>query len=91
MIDPNAVKETLAEWLENPHWASYYNGAPSDTLKEYIALDFYYSDTEDEEAAKSMDAMEDKLTLEDWKHLLKFSSPDPNRARIMRKIAELEQ
>ena len=91
MIDTNAVKENLAEWLENPHWAAFYNEAPSDKLKEYIALDFYYSESGEDEVAEVLDAVEDELSLDDWKHLLKYSGNDPNRAKIMRRITELEQ
>lgn len=89
MIDQNEVQECLREWLNNPYWAEYYEGAPSEECKRYIELDFYYSDTEDEEAAKEMDAMEGNLTVKDWKWLLKYSGDDPNKARIMNKIREL--
>jgi len=91
MVDANKVRENLEEWLENPHWAAYYNDAPSDKLKEYIALDFYYSETEEEEAAETMDAIEPELSIEDWKHLLKYSGNTPARAKIMKKIVELEK
>ena len=90
MVNAEAVREGLQEWLENPHWAKYYDSAPSDKCREYIALDFYYSDTEDDEVAEALDELEKDLTVEDWKHLLKYSDPGPERGKIIRKIAELE-
>ena len=79
--------ENLSEWLENPYWADYYYNAPSDFCKEYIAMDFYYSDTEDESVAADLDRMEDRLTLADWKYLLQFST-GPERAKIQKRIEE---
>ena len=45
MIDRDKVRANLAEWLENPSWAEYYGGAPSERCREFIALEFYYSET----------------------------------------------
>ena len=86
-----AVMQNLQEWLENPYWASYYKEAPSENCKHYIALELYASDTDSDEAWKLMDDLEPKLTLEDWQHLLKYSSVGPGRAKILRKIEELEK
>ena len=91
MIDEEKVAETLKEWLENPYWAAYYDGAPSKACKQYVALSFYANDMEDEEAFAEMDQLEDKLDLSDWKHLLRFSGNDPNKVKIQKKIAEMEQ
>ena len=61
--DPEGFKS----WLDNPHWAAYYNDAPSEMCKKRVMLDFYYSDMEDDEAAEAMDQIEKKLALNDWK------------------------
>ena len=90
MVDENAVKECLQEWLENKFWEAYYNDAPSERCKKYIALDFYYSDTEDDDVAEVLDELEDSLELNDWKYLLKHSQPGPERGKLLRKVAELE-
>ena len=89
MVNASAVREGLNEWLQNPYWAEYYNTAPSDRCKEYIALDFYYSDTEDEGAAEALDKFEPFLELEDWEHIYKYTE-GPERAKIAQKIAELK-
>ena len=89
MLDTKAVLDCLAEWLENPYWGEYYNNAPSDLCKEYIETYFYASDTEDDDAFAKMDEIEPKLSLEDWKYLLKYST-GPEKGKITKKIAELE-
>ena len=50
MIDVKDVNTILQEWLNNPSWKEYYDEAPSDRCKSFIALEFYYSDTEDDTA-----------------------------------------
>ena len=89
MVNAEEVKKCLDEWLENPYWAKMYNEAPSEMCKRYIALDFYYSDTENEAIAEMLDALETELSKEDWEHLLKFSE-GPERGKIMEKLSELE-
>ena len=85
--DPEGMKS----WLENPYWLGYYEEAPTEICKTLVALEFYYSDTEDEEASELMDQMEGKLGLEDLKHLLKYCGQNPRRAKIAAAIAELEK
>ena len=91
MVDENKVQESVAEFLENPYWAKYYNEAPSDVCKRYIALEFYFSDSEDEEAADEMDSLENELNLADWQHLLKYCGNNPRRVVIAEKIKALSE
>lgn len=83
------TRDNLPGWLANPYWAKYYNEAPSLICKDYIALQFLYSDTGDDNVAHEMDLLEPLLRLNDWKHLLSFSSCKPERGKIMQKIKEL--
>ena len=69
-VDMNEVMEGLEEWLENPYWAQYYNKAPSERCKRYIALDFHYSDTESEEVANEADDLLERLGRQDIEYLL---------------------
>lgn len=85
----SAVEIHLAEWLNNPYWAGYYREAPSQLCRDYIVLQFLYSDNGDEDLASELDLMEDRLTPDDWKHLLKYSAPGPERGKILKKIHEL--
>ena len=69
MVNPRAVRENLNEWLQNPTWKEYYDEAPSQLCREYISLDFYASETEDEEAFKKMDRIIQDLRKEDLQYL----------------------
>ena len=79
----------LTSWLENPYWAAYYREAPSEICRNYIAVQFLYSDTEEDAPAREMDLLESSLTLDDWNHLLRYSSNGPERGKILRRIREL--
>ena len=81
----------ISEWLENPHWKKYYEEAPSDTCRQYIALDFRYSATEDEEVAKEMDALLEKLRAEDLRHLAAYAGNNPQKAAFLKRAEELEK
>lgn len=89
MIDMDEVKSILDDTLENPYWAEYYNGAPSDKCKEYIALEFYYSEYEDDETAEAMDAIEEQLGADDLRWLMKFCGNNPRKGILAKKIAAL--
>ena len=81
----------ISEWLENPHWKKYYEEAPSDSCRQYIALDFRYSDTEDEEIAEEMDALLETLRAEDLRHLAAYAGNNPERAALLKRAEEMEQ
>lgn len=69
MVDKMAVRENLDEWLKNPSWHRYYDLAPSQKCREYIALDFYASETEEEEAFEALDAKLKELDEYDLRFL----------------------
>ncbi len=89
-MDMDAVRENLAEWLENPSWAEYYSSAPSGRCREFIALEFWCSEYEDEEAWDAMDRLEKGLDVADLRHLLKWCGNNPRKGVLAQKIAELE-
>lgn len=91
MIDMDEVKSILDDTLENPYWAEYYNGAPSDKCKEYIALEFYYSEYEDDETADAMDEIEKQLSADDLRWLMKFCGNNPRKGILAQKITALEK
>ena len=82
----NAVQENLRDWLENPSWAEYYNGAPTDRCKQFISLEFYYSEYEEEETAEAMDAIEDRMDAEELRYLMAWAGNSPRRSRLAEKI-----
>ena len=81
----------ISEWFENPHWKKYYEEAPSDTCRQYIALDFRYSDTEDEEVAEEMDALLETLRPEDLRHLAAYAGNNPERVALLKRAEEIEK
>ncbi len=80
----------ISEWLENPAWREYYEDAPSDRCRKFIALEFRYSDTEDDETAKQMDAVEAELSVQDLRYLARYAGNNPRKADLMKRIAALE-
>lgn len=90
MSGTNEIRKALQEWLVNPGWRHYYDTAPSERCREFIALEFYYSDTEDEAAAEKMDEIETTLNINDLKHLAKYAGSNPRKGTLLRRIAEME-
>ena len=91
MTDRDDVRAVLDETLKNPYWAEYYHSAPSDRCREFIALEFYYSEYEDEETGRTMDAIEDRMNAEELRHLMKYCGNNPRKGVLARKIAEREK
>ena len=90
MADREEIQENLKEWLENPSRAEYYHSAPSERCREFIALEFYYSEYEDEEVLPDMDAIEEKLDAAELRHLAKWCGENPRKGILLRRIAEME-
>ena len=85
----NLKKQVLAGYLENPHWAEYYNTAPSDLCRELIALEFMYSEFESDRLVRDMEEIEKRLGLADWQHLYRYCDNNPRRKVIHDRIREL--
>ena len=90
MINRNEVRKNLEEMLENPFWAEYYHKAPSARCQEFIGLEFYYSEYEDDETGAAMDAIEDEMNVSDLRHLFRYCGNNPRKGVLARKIAEKE-
>ena len=91
MPDRNKIRQNLQEWLKNPSWAEYYNNAPSARCREFIALEFWYSEYEDEEAGEIMDEIEGQMNAEELRHLMNYCGNNPRKGILARKIAEMEK
>lgn len=69
-----------------------YRDAPSDLCRQFIALHWYYSDCEDEEAGVEMDRIEqEELDIPDLRWLMKYSGNNPWKKRLQDRIRELEE
>lgn len=86
------VKDALKLFLKNPFWKKYYETAPSDVCKEYIALEFGYSMApKSDKYASRREELEDMFTVDDWKHIAKYAGNNPFKGKCLRKIKELEE
>ena len=90
-IPKEELQKNLEEWLENPAWRKYYEKAPSEQCREFIALEFLYSEEESDEIAAAMDEKEKGLTIQDWKHLYKYCGNNPRKTFIQKKIRDGDQ
>lgn len=91
MTDREDIQRNLEEWLKNPFWAEYYRSAPSDRCRQFIALEFYNSGKEDDEACEAMDAIEEQMNAEELRHLMNYCGNNPRKGILARKIAEMEK
>ena len=85
MVNPRAVRDNLKEWLKNPTWREYYEGTKSELLREYIALDFYASETESEEAFAKMDRLLQDMSKTELQYLYE-NSTGPEKAKFAKLI-----
>jgi len=85
MVNPKAVRDNLREWCKNPYWKAFYEGAPSELCRDYIALDFYASETEDEEAFEMMDLFEKDFKRTDLEYLYK-NATGPEKAKFAKML-----
>jgi len=90
VIDSKDVRRNLDEWLQNPSWKGIYDNAPSEACRKYLAMLFYASETEEEEAFDAMDQMEQNLSLDDLRYMLQ-NSIGPAKARYMSLIEKIEK
>ncbi|MCR4621199.1 MAG: hypothetical protein K5663_03885 [Clostridiales bacterium] len=89
MRDMKAVYENVATWMENPFWREYYVTAPTEECRKLIALEFWYSDFEEDNIVQEMKKTEEELILEDWKHLNRYCGNNPRKKLIQDRIEEL--
>ena len=86
-----AVNKAVNEACKNEYWKNFYESAPSETCKRYIALKFYYSVTlgnvpnYDELEAESKNA-EEKFTKADWQHLYRHCGNNPRKVYYKKKM-----
>ena len=87
MVSKGNMKKAVDAYIKNPTWKAYYNGAPSETCKEFIALEFCYSlDIDADAALKQSKALESKLSKEDWAHLYKYAGNTPFAAKCKKNM-----
>ena len=86
IMNEEELRNNLEEWLENPYWAEYYRKAPSERCRQFIALEFHYSEYEDGFSAGEMDRIEAEMDAGDLRHLLNFCGNSPRRKELLDRI-----
>lgn len=90
-MDEKKIQAAVKKACENEYWQEYYDNAPSEACKRYIALEFYYSDNlgnvpnYDEFEAESNKA-EQKFTKADWQHLYNHCANNPKKVYYKKKM-----
>lgn len=97
MQNNEALEKAVSSFIENPYWKEYLESAPSEQCKEYIMLEFYYSDLAfeendyKEEASQAMEQLKSGFSVRDWEHLMKYAGNTPFKAECKEKIEKLNQ
>lgn len=91
MIYAKDVQEAVTLFCQNPYWREYYDGAPTERLKEWIGYQFYYSSSgiPEDEVVECMRRLEEELNWQEWAYLLRYAGNSPYKATVQRKIEAL--
>jgi len=83
------TEKALELYMGNPYWREYYEKAPSENCRRRIETGFCYSAfRKPENIREVLDALEEKLDLEDWKHLAKYAGNNPWGGKCRKKVRE---
>ena len=89
------LKNAVNVFRENSYWRSYYDDAPSDKCREYIAFDFacsiYLKKEINNEYWEQNNKLENELDYDDWKWLYKHSGNNPTRKKYKKKMEEMSE
>ena len=89
VISGEALEANLKRWLENPFWAEYYNGAPTERCRRYIALQFYFSWYGDDDSVRALKEAEAELGVPELRYLVKYCGNNPKRKAFHDRIRAL--
>lgn len=98
MIDVNDVRQAVELFLQNPYWREYYDGVPTECLKEWVGYQFLLSREAEslepgsqEEVVAAMKRLEEEFTVEEWEYIYKYTGNNPYKATVQRKIEALRE
>ena len=92
------IKSAVETFRENEYWREYYDNAPSDDCRKYIAFKFCHSlhvinsgeYGKTEQVENEYKRLEEKLKLNDWRWLYRYSGNNPERIKFKQKIDEMK-
>lgn len=97
MIDEKVIKSALEEFTENPFWKEVYEAAPTDVSRRWREMEFAHSwlfyccgkENPDDDYYREQDALEEKMCLEDWEYLYRYSGNNPFKVKSRKMIEAL--
>ena len=95
-MDKKKEKASFESFMRNPSWKKIYEGSPSEECKDYWRYTFYnskYYDPDAEDAGDFDDMRDfyyDRLSVEDWEYIKKFSGNSPFVGYIDQRIKKLK-
>ena len=97
-MNVSLLHEAVRDACENPYWKEYYEEAPTDNCKLYIAFEFLLSEAalndwhiDEDEIREKKKQLEGSFRYPDWMHLHKYSGHNPLRSYYRRKMEELTE
>lgn len=89
-LDESKVQKAVEEFRKNPYWREYYDNAPTENCKRYVALEFYQSEYLDLQATQQeRRALREAMTLQDFEHLYEYVGHNPLKGLYRGKIVAL--
>lgn len=91
MINAKDVQEAVKLFRRNPYWREYYDGAPTERLKEWVGYQFLLSQDPEcqDEVVAAMKWLEEEFTVEEWEYVYKYTGNNPYRLRVQKRIERL--
>lgn len=98
MIDWENAERAVDCFVCNPYWKSIYDNAPTGRMKEYYAMEFYYSwlsgrgaeyEPEKQAAADRIKELENAFGLEECRYAVKYCGHNPKRSFFHNRILAL--
>lgn len=89
-LDESKVQKAVEEFRKNPYWREYYDNAPTENCKRYVALEFYIGEYLDLQSPREeIMKLREIMTLQDFVHLYKYVGHNPLKGLYRGKIVAL--
>lgn len=90
MIEESKRKDAIDGFLKNPYWKRYYDNAPTDECREYIACTFSFSKHGDPDDLSRKKSIEPKLKASDWRYLYENEGNPQMKSILEEKMKKAE-
>lgn len=86
MTQKERLDKAVQIFSKNEYWKEYYETAPSELCKEYIACEFSRSEFHVLADLDREKVIESDLTKDDWVHLMRYAGGNRQTAAIKTKM-----